>query len=155
MVTFSKSNRWARVGIASLCGVWARPGWLIVLAAVAVTSCGSVSRMSDSQRSAPSSTPYVAPGAPTPDPNGPTYLTVVLRPGGDPAAVGRRIAGPDAVVNQAPQRPQENLPQAIRRRTYRISLVPGHEADALRKGKTDPEVMRAYLGEYPGQYPEP
>lgn len=139
---------------ASVPQLRAAGAWLIVLAAVTGASCGSVSRIADSTNSAPSSKPYVPPGAPTPDPNGPSFLTVVLRPGEDPTAVGHRIAGPDALVRQAPQTPQENLPAAIRRRTYRIRLLKGQEAEALRKAQIDPGVMRAYLGEYPGQYPE-
>ncbi len=143
-----------RSATASVARLRAVGASLMVLAAVGAASCGSLSRLADSKNSAPSSQPYVAPGAPTPDPNGPTFLTVVLRPGEDPIAVGRRVAGPDAVVRQAPQTPQENLPAAIRRRTYRIELARGQEVEALRKAQTDMGVMRAYLGEYPGQYPE-
>ncbi|MGI8563611.1 MAG: hypothetical protein ACR2MZ_08675 [Candidatus Dormibacter sp.] len=139
---------------ASVRRLRALAAWLMVLAAVTATSCGSPSRMTGSQNSAPSSQPYVPPGAPTPDPNGPPFLTVVLRPGEDPTAVGHRIAGAAASVSQAPQTPQENLPAAIRRRTYRIGLLKGQGVEALRRAQTDPGVMRAYLGEYPGQYPE-
>jgi hypothetical protein len=69
--------------------------------------------------------------------------------------VGQRIAGPGATVVQVPQIPQENMPQTILRRTYRVSLMKHEEAEALRKARADPAVMRAYFGEYPGQYPEP
>jgi hypothetical protein len=90
---------------------------------------------------------------PNPAPNGPKFLTVVVKPGADPVAVGRRIAGPSAVVHQAPQRPQENLPHIILRWTYRVDVVKDHEVEALEKAHTDPDVRQAYLGEYPGQYP--
>jgi hypothetical protein len=126
---------------------------LIVLAVLVVTACGSVSWMGGSRPAARVGQVYVPPGAPTPDPNGPKFLTVVLKPGADPVAVGQRIAGPNAGVHQAPQRPQENLPQIILRWTYRVDVVKGHELEALEKAQTDPDVRQAYLGEYPGQYP--
>jgi hypothetical protein len=134
---------------------WNRNAWLIIVGALAVVSCGSVGRVSGSHPSATPGAPYVAPGAPTPDPQGPTFLTVVLKPGADPVTVGNRIAGPDATVRQAPQIHQENLPLALLRRTYRVNLIRGQEIEALKRGRTDPEVTRAYFGEYPGQYPEP
>ncbi len=123
--------------------------WLVVLTALAITACGSVARLESGQKPPP------APGAPSPDPNGPAFVTVVLQPAADPARVAERVVGPGAVAQQAPQRPQENLPQAILRRTYRVSLIRGKEGAALARARADPEVMRAYLGEYPGQYPEP
>ena len=69
--------------------------------------------------------------------------------------MGQRIAGLGATVRQAPQIHQENMPQTILRRTYQVGLVKGQELDSLRKARADPDVSRAYLGEYPGQYPEP
>ena len=59
----------------------------IFFAVIALAACGSVGRMSSAQ---PASTPDqpVVPGAPTPDPDGPKFLTVVLKAGADPAAVG-------------------------------------------------------------------
>jgi hypothetical protein len=94
------------------------------------------------------------PGAPNPDPHGPKFLTIVVKPGADPVAVGRRIAGPSAAVHQAPQQPQENLPHIILRWTYRVVVAKDHELEALGRAQTDSDVSQAYLGEYPGQYPE-
>ena len=128
---------------------------LIILALLALTGCGSVSRMASSSPSATPGQPSVPPGAPTPDPSGPTFLTVVLKPGADPSAVGHRIAGPEASVHQVLQRRQENLPRRVLASTYRVDVVRGHELEALKKAKTDPDVQQAYFGEYPGQYPEP
>jgi hypothetical protein len=128
---------------------------LIILALLAVTGCGSVSRMASSSPSAGPGQPSVPPGAPTPDPGGPTFLTVVLKPGADPSAVAHRITGPEASVHQVLQRRQENLPRRVLASTYRVDLVKGHELEALRKATADPDVQQAYLGEYPGQYPEP
>jgi hypothetical protein len=132
-----------------------RGALFVVIAMLVTAACGSMSRIS---QPAPSPSPpraSIPPGAPTPDPNGPRFLTVVLKPGADPRAVGDRIAGVGATVQQAPQVAQENLPQTILRRTYRVSLVKGQELEALRIAQSDPQVLRTYLGEYPGQYPEP
>jgi hypothetical protein len=127
---------------------------LLLLTVLTLSACGSVSRMTNSH---PSSTPDqpVVPGAPTPDPGGPSFVTVVLKAGVDPAAMGQRIGGPGATVLQVPQIHEENVPQTIMRRTFRVSLVKGQATEALRKAKADPGVARAYLGEYPGQYPDP
>ncbi len=65
------------------------------------------------------------------------------------------MAGPQATVQQAPQRHQENLPMAVLRNTYRVTIQRGQEAEALTRARSDPQVLRAYFGEYPGQYSEP
>jgi hypothetical protein len=128
---------------------------LIMLALLALPGCGSVSRMASSSPSDAPGRPSVPPRAPTPDPNGPTFLTVVLKPGVDASAVGQRIAGPQASVHQVLERRQENRPRRFLPSTYRVDLVKGHEFEALKKARADRDVQQAYLGEYPGQYPEP
>jgi hypothetical protein len=127
---------------------------LLLLIALTLSACGSVSRMTNSRPSSRPDQPLV-PGAPTPDPAGPSFVTVVLQAGADPATVGQRIAGPGAMVSQVPQIHEENVPQTILGRTFRVSVVKGHADEALRMAKADPGVARAYLGEYPGQYPDP
>lgn len=90
-------------------------------------------------------------------PSGPgdaPILTMVIRPGYDPTQLGRRIAGRSATVQLAPQTPQENMPVGILRTTYRVTLQPGHGCEALTRASREPGVRRAYLGAYPGQYPD-
>jgi hypothetical protein len=75
-----------------------RGALIVVLAMLVVSACGSVTRIS---RLAPSPSPArasILPGAPTPDPNGPPFLTVVLKPGADPRTVGDRIVGPGGTL---------------------------------------------------------
>jgi hypothetical protein len=90
-------------------------------------------------------------------PSGPgdaPILTMVIKPGYDPTQLGRRIAGRSATVQLAPQTPQENMPVGILRTTYRVTLQPGHGCEALTRAYREPGVRRAYLGAYPGQYPD-
>jgi len=82
------------------------------------------------------------------------FITMVVKPGINASEVGRRIVGANAIVQLAPQTPQENLPAVIRRSTYRVTVEQGHECEALTRARNEPGVMRAYLGEYPGQYPD-
>jgi hypothetical protein len=126
---------------------------LLLFAALTLSACGSVSRIANSRPSSTPDQPFV-PGAPTRDPAGPSFITVVLKAGADPAAVGQRIAGPGTMVAQVPQTHEENVPRTILRRTFRVSLEKGHADEALLRAKADPGVARAYLGEYPGQYPD-
>ena len=64
----------------------------------------------------------------------PTVLTVVLRPGADPQAVGRRIVGAPAVVRQAGSGSSP---------TYLVTVPAGHEDEALRRAQGDPDVQSA------------
>ncbi|MDQ6949426.1 MAG: hypothetical protein M3256_25045 [Actinomycetota bacterium] len=70
-------------------------------------------------------------------------------------AVGHRIAGAQASIHQVLQRRQENLPRRVLPSTYQVDVVKGHQLEFLKKARTDPDVQQAYLGAYPGQYPEP
>jgi hypothetical protein len=96
--------------------------------------------------SPPPETPSTAAGAP--------FLTMVVKSGYDPLQLGRRIAGPSATVHLAPQTPQENMPVGILRATYRVSLQPRHGCEALARAYREEGVRRAYLGAFPGQYPD-
>jgi hypothetical protein len=87
-------------------------------------------------------------------PDGAPFLTVVIKRGYDPTQLGRRIAGPTAIVELAPQAPRENVPVGILRTTYRVSLQPGHDCEALARAYREEGVRRAYLGAFPGQYPD-
>ncbi len=120
-----------------------------VLAVLTLVGCGAVGQPPNPQQPPG--------GGQSPEPQGETgapFLTIVVKPGTNPIQVGRRIVGANTTVQLAPQEPQENLPAVIRRSTYRVSLEPGHECEALTRARSEPGVMRAYLGEYPGQYPD-
>jgi len=64
----------------------------------------------------------------------PSVLTVVLRPGADPQAVGRRIVGASTVVSQAGSGSSQ---------TYLVTVPAGHEDEALRRAQGDPDVQSA------------
>ena len=82
------------------------------------------------------------------------FVTMVIRPGYNPTELGRRIAGPLATVQLEPQTPQENVPVGILRTTYRVTLPPGGGSEALARARRERGVRRAYLGAFPGQYPD-
>ncbi len=77
---------------------------------------------------------------------------MVLKAGVDAASVGQRVAGPNTTVYLAYPGHQENMPELVRRSTYRVSIDQGYGCEALAKARNDPDVRSAYLGEYPGQY---
>ena len=93
------------------------------------------------------------PAEPTSGTGGAPFLTMVIKPGYDPTQLGRRIAGLAAMVEPAPQTPQENMPVGILRTTYRVTLEPGQDCEALTRARKEPGVRWAYLGAFPGQYP--
>jgi hypothetical protein len=120
-----------------------------LLAMLALVGCGAVGP--------PNKSSLPPDGGQSPQPQGETaapFITMVVKPGIDATEVGRRIVGANAIVQLAPQTPQENLPTVIRRSTYRVTVEQGHECEALTRARNEPGVMRAYLGEYPGQYPD-
>lgn len=81
-------------------------------------------------------------------------LTMVIKVGYDPVQLGRRIAGPSALVERVPQAPTENVPMGILRTTYRVSLRRGEACEALTRARQERGVRRAYLGAFPGQFPD-
>ena len=117
------------------------------LVAAVVAACGSVERPGANVGS-----PQPASPAPSDQWTGATVLTFVVRPGADPAAVGHRIAGPDAVVSLAypDQRPRENLPMTVVQRSYVVNVPPAEAPAALRRAQSDRDVQLAYLGSHLG-----
>ena len=82
------------------------------------------------------------------------FLTVVIKAGYDPTQLGRRIAGQTAVVARAPRTP---------RRTCRSGFSALPTGSAWSQGTSERRwpgpyreegVRRAYLGAFPGQYPD-
>jgi hypothetical protein len=114
-----------------------------LLATLALVGCGAMGPPSKSSHPRDGGQASSAP-----------FLTMVVKPGINASEVGQRIVGANAIVQLAPQTPQENLPAVIRRSTYRVAVEQGHECEALTRARNEPGVMRAYLGEYPGQYPD-
>ena len=122
---------------------------------LALVACGGVPRQGaeplraggENQGSAP-------PSEPTSSLGGAPFLTMVIKPGYNPSQLGRRIAGPSATVQLAPQMPQENMPVGILRTTYRVTLQPGDDCEALTRARLEPGVRWAYLGTFPGQFPD-
>jgi hypothetical protein len=126
---------------------------LVALAMMfAALACGTVGPIPAKQSGGSHSS--VPAGGPTPDPAGPSLITIVVRGGVDAPSVARRIAGPNTAVYPAYQGPQENMPEVIRRNTYRVTIDQGYGCQALAKARSDPDVGSAYLGEYPSQYPD-
>jgi hypothetical protein len=118
--------------------------------ALALVACGATGRIPAKQSGGSQS--QVPAGGPTPDPGGPTLITVVVKAGADAISVGRRIAGPNTNVYPAYPGHQENMPELIRLNTYRVTIDQGSGCEALAKAQNDPDVRSAYLGEYPSQY---
>ena len=132
---------------------------LLTLVGVALTlttmlACGAGHGREErppTSKASPSS-PGSQEGRGSPPPGASTTLVFVVRPGADPTAVGRRIAGPDAVVTHGPQGYQENVPRTIAVRTYQVQVGPGEEQAALGRARADRDVQLAYLQE-PGLPP--
>jgi hypothetical protein len=83
---------------------------------------------------------------------GPRVITFVVRVGADPAIVGRRIAGPNAVVSPAypSDYREENLPRTIIVRTFIVPVAPEDLQPALKRAQADPDVQLAYIGPHLG-----
>jgi hypothetical protein len=83
---------------------------------------------------------------------GPRVITFVVRAGADPAIVGRRIAGPNAVARPAypPGYQEENLPRTIIARTFIVPVAPEDLQPALKRARADPDVQLAYIGTHLG-----
>ena len=77
----------------------------------------------------------------------------MIKPGVDATAVGQRVAGTNATVSLA-YRGHDNMPELVRRNTYRVTFEHGRGCEAVVKARNDPDVRSVFLGEYPGHYPD-
>jgi len=116
-------------------------------AALVAAACGSVTRPG---QAAATPRPVAPGGAPSFAPDQPV-ITFVVRPGADPTAVARRVAGPAAAVSPAyPGGPHENAAIGTMRRTFVVGVPVGQEQAALRRAQSDPDVQQAWFGTHLG-----
>lgn len=130
---------------------------VIAAAALGLVACGAAPGTMPLVASTPTGGPSASPdagaragsgpadGAGPSLPAGPTILIFVVRAGADPAAVGRRIAGANAVVRQATPGPPDELPRSVAQRTYVLALPAGDEEAAVARARSDPDVERVTL----------
>ena len=80
-------------------------------------------------------------------------VSVQLKAGADPNAVGARVLGPNAFVRSA-WRGTANPPSSpAARRTYLIPVPPDQEQSALSRASGDADVERAQLVPWPPDFP--
>jgi hypothetical protein len=80
-------------------------------------------------------------------------VSVQLKAGADPNAVGARVLGPNAFVRSA-WRGTANPPTSpAARRTYLIPVPPDQEQAALSRASGDADVERAQLVPWPPDFP--
>jgi hypothetical protein len=88
-----------------------------------------------------------------PPPTARQAVSVQLKAGTDPNAVGARVLGPDTFVRPA-WRGSANPPKGpAARRTFLIPVAPEQEQAALSKARSDPDVERAQLVSWPPDFP--
>jgi hypothetical protein len=63
----------------------------------------------------------------------------------DATAVGQRVAGPNATVSLA-YRGHGNMPELVRRSTYRVTFEHGRGCEAMGKARNDRDVRSIFLG---------
>jgi hypothetical protein len=88
-----------------------------------------------------------------PPPTARQAVSVQLKVGADPNAVGARVLGPNAFVRPA-WRGAANPPVGpAARRTYVIPVPPEQEQAALGRARADSDVERAQLVPWPPDFP--
>jgi len=88
-----------------------------------------------------------------PPPTARQAVSVQLKAGADPNAVGARVLGPNAFVVPA-WRGAANPPVGVAaRRTYLIPVPPEQEHAALSRAQTDADVEQARLVPWPPDFP--
>lgn len=123
-----------------------------VLATIAAACGRTISQIGVAAHPSPSPNPSpagsAAPFTPQRPYAGPRVISFVVRPGADPAIVGRRIGGANAVVSPAypPNHYEENLPRTIILRTFIVPVTPEDLQPALTRAQADPDVQLAHTG---------
>ena len=88
-----------------------------------------------------------------PPPTARQAVSVQIKAGADPNAVGARVLGPNTFVRPA-WRGTANPPLGpAARRTFLIPVPPEQEQAALSKASSDPDVERAQLVSWPPDFP--
>ena len=96
--------------------------------------------------------PVPLPGS-QPPPTANQAVSVQVKMGADPNAVGARVLGPNAFVRAA-WRGTANPPTGpAARRTYLIPVPHEQEQSALGRARTDPDVEQAQLVPWPPDFP--